>query len=353
VAHSVQRIGSRRGIGGGRRSRGFTLVELLVVIAIIGILIALLLPAVQAAREAARRMQCSNNLKQIGLALHNYHATYHCFPIGSRSGPVPPTNLTGSNWRSAILPYLEQEPLYKRLNFVGGSFCGSSSSGYTASGGNEVLLGLALDVYRCPSSTVDPQVNAPGSLNDLKCQMHHYVGISGAMPDPAGRPNVCKQSMRGVVCSTGLLVPNEIRGVRHASDGTSNTLIVSEQSGLVNLAVISSNYGGGWCGVGHGWYPPYTIDSLPGPAAPSDPNSAPNFYHCGLTVVRWAINSQTPTVCSSSQTYETNTILNSFHPGGVQGVLADGSVRLITENIDMETLRRLCAADDGKPLGPF
>ena len=148
-------------------------------------------------------------------------------------------------------------------------------------------------------------------------------------------------------------MPNETRRVGDATDGTSNTLIVAEQSGLVNGVVISSNYGGGWCGVGHGWYPPYTVATLPGPAAPADPAGAPNFYHCGLTVIRWAPNSQTATVYSSSQTYETNTVLNSFHPGGIHGVLGDGSVRFLAETIDMEVLRRLGSADDGCVIGDY
>src|SRR5512135_122792 len=105
------------------QSRGFTLIELLVVIAVIGILVALLLPAVQAAREAARRMQCSNNLKQIGLALHNYHDANKKFPFGSRGGSSwAQTGIKdGTNWRVSILPYLEQTALYSKLNF-GGSF---------------------------------------------------------------------------------------------------------------------------------------------------------------------------------------------------------------------------------------
>ena len=111
----------------------FTLVELLVVIAIIGILIALLLPAVQAAREAARRSQCTNSMKQIGLALHNYHDTHRCLPVGALPGWTGGTGgdatsrwVHGTNWRAAILPYLEQESLYDKLNFNGASFCGYS-----------------------------------------------------------------------------------------------------------------------------------------------------------------------------------------------------------------------------------
>ncbi len=296
-------------------------------------------------------MRCSNNLKQIGLALHNYHGAYRCFPIGSRSGPVAPTNLTGSNWRLALIPLRGAAALGDRLDFVGGSFSGSSTAGYAASGANEAMLGVIMDFYVCPSSTVDPAVNAPGSLNDRRMQIHHYVGISGSTPDPAGRA-ACKQSLRGIVSATGLLVPNETRRVDDATDGTSNTLIVAEQSGLVNGAVISSNYGGGWCGVGHGWYPAYTVATLPASDAPSDP-SAPNYYHCGLTVIHWAINSQTAAVYSSSQTYETNTIVNSFHPGGIEGTLADGSVRFLDQTMDMEVLRRLGSADDGCIIGNY
>jgi len=135
------------------KRRAFTLVELLVVIAIIGILIALLLPAVQAAREAARRSQCTNNLKQIGLALHNYHDVQRSFPLGAYTGVGPVYgHLSGTNWRTEILPYLEQGALYSKLTFDGSAFSGWS--GLPFSGGNVALSGLKLDVYLCPSSLI-------------------------------------------------------------------------------------------------------------------------------------------------------------------------------------------------------
>jgi prepilin-type N-terminal cleavage/methylation domain-containing protein len=322
----------------------FTLVELLVVIAIIGILIALLLPAVQAAREAARRSQCSNNLKQMGLALHNYHDSFQSFPFGSRSGTREPQNKSGTNWRASILGFLEQRTVFDQLNFETGFFgAGATKTGYF-SGGNEVLRNLLVPVYKCPSSTIDPFFNEAGSENDGGSLMHDYVGLAGAYPDPANRSGVCKQSSRGMVCRSGLLLPNEVRKMRDALDGTSNSIIVAEQSGTVNGIPIRANYAGGWTGTAADKNDPiYTVATMP---------TNYNFYHTGLTVFRYKINSQT-TSAGSQQTYHTNTILNSFHPGAILVLLADGSVRGLSETIEMGTMQRLCAADDGLPVGEY
>jgi len=120
-----------------RKQRGFTLIELLVVIAIIAILIALLLPAVQQAREAARRTQCRNNMKQLGLALHNYHDAFTTFPIGTQWSDDP-------NWRIGILPYLDQAPLYNSLNLSSGFMA------HNGMGSNDILYDVELNAYVCP-----------------------------------------------------------------------------------------------------------------------------------------------------------------------------------------------------------
>lgn len=328
---------------------GFTLVELLVVIAIIGILIALLLPAVQAAREAARRMQCSNNMKQLGLALHNYHNSFGSFPIGSRSGTLSPYNIFGTNWRTSLLAFLEQRTVFDELNFETGSFAGYAA--FPFSNGNEVLRELLVPVYRCPSNRTDPFVNSPTSINSERSMMHDYVGISGAYPDPGGRgTGACRHGLRGYVCNTGLLCPHEVRSIRDATDGTSNTVIVAEQSGVVERDPVRSNYGGGWAGA-RDHADGFNLTPRKANEIPNDGST--NYYHCGLTTVRFKINAENTTVGSSSTTYETNTILNSFHPSTIHVLLGDGSVRSLAETTNMDVVRRLAAADDGQLLGEF
>lgn len=322
------------------RRPAFTLVELLVVITIIGILIALLLPAVQAAREAARRSQCTNNLKQMGVAMHNYLDSYSKFPIGSRSGSIMPRNAYGTNWRASILPQMDQGSVFEQLNFRTGSFSGAS----TNFNGNPVLRDLLIPAYQCPSSPIDPFVNAPGTGNANRSQMHHYVGISGASPDPANRTDRCKQSSRGKVCDTGVLVPNECKGMEKITDGTSNTILLAEQSGMVNNEVLAANYSGGWTGTAADSLPIYTVSTMP---------TSTNYYYVGLTTIAWRLNYHIKTVNSSSQPYETNTILNSFHPGGIQIMLADGSTRFLSNTIEMAVLLNLGSADDGQVVGDF
>jgi len=323
---------------------GFTLIELLVVIAIIAVLIALLLPAVQQAREAARRSQCKNHLKQIGLALHNYHDIYNGFPIGARAGGdiAGGTDASrwvyGVNWRVSIFPQIDQAPLFNKLNFNTGSFSGYSV--IPADGGNEVLSGVLIPPYGCPSSAVDPLHNSttPYYDNAGKMQVVHYVGIAGAYPDPAGRDAECGTSNYGVPCNNGLLRPAAMTRLRDATDGSSNTLIVSEQSGLVGTVPISANYGGGWNGL-----------SKPGPAT----GSVGAYFAAGITTVRWEPNTKTPTNVYSGEPYGSNTILNSFHVGGIHALSADGAVRFISNNINMDTLRGICSMNDGVVVGEF
>ncbi|QDV52220.1 DUF1559 domain-containing protein [Gimesia fumaroli] len=325
--------------------RGFTLIELLVVIAIIAILIALLLPAVQQAREAARRSTCKNNMKQLGLALHNYNDNFTVLPIGSQTGSFP-------NWRVGVLPYLDQANVYNQLTRANGYW---AHSGFP---GNTVLYSVRLPVYKCPSNpygmtnTSDFNYSASNADSSLQSMIIDYVGISGATPDPAGRTNVCTGDILASSssnCNTGMLIPYESKRFRDCTDGTTNTIILAEQSGQVSGTQKSANALGAW----HGW----ANSSLTSWNARTPlPLSAGGFwYAAGTTTVRYPPNAYWKSTAPSpgNSRYSANTIINSHHVGGVHAVLTDGSVRFISENIDMDTLRQLCVRDDGKVIGEY
>ncbi len=321
----------------GLRRRGFTLVELLVVIAIIGVLVALLLPAVQAAREAARRTQCVNNLKQIGLALHNYHDTYKTFPYGSfnlrEAWPA-----SGTNWRALILPFMEQQTVHDQLTFSDNPavhFMAGGAAGGNALAGNEVLRRLIIPGYRCPSTVIDEL----GGHNNVDAMNVTYVGVQGAArPIPGPDPNRGTQDCgHGWSCNNGLLVANEAFGMQMATDGLSNTLIVTEQSALVQGRNLTANYYGGWFGSRH-------------PRRVGHPSGCGDLWQAGTSCVRFAPNSQILQTGATEAMFRNNTHWNSQHPGGINGLLADGSVTFIPETIDFMTLKRLACRYDGEPV---
>ncbi len=341
-------------LGYKRRTRGFTLVELLVVIAIIGILVALLLPAVQAAREAARRMSCSNNMKQVGLAMHNYHDTYKTFPYGEGAAPSALTGSgyawNGPNWRVAILPFMEQAPMYDQLNFSGTfDACRPGFRGRE----NAMLEGYTVPVYRCPSSSlpINGREVAPSPFNGNthNAQLIDYVGIQGSAPTgdritgtfPTGGACSNPTGYGGIYCENGILLPNQPMKFASITDGTSNTLIVGEQSAPIvdqngtRRRDIRSNYYGGWSG--HTSRGPLRYGTTGSP------------WGSGTTTIRYRINLNSAPAGADS-TWDANTILTSEHPGGIMSARADGSVDFVSETIDMLMLKRLGARDDGQPV---
>lgn len=328
---------------------GFTLVELLVVIAIIGVLVGLLLPAVQAAREAARRMQCSNNLKQQGLALHNYHDALKTFPIGvsyslNSMVAVRHEYCAGStNWRLSVLPFLEQSNAFNAVSFSSDlcSQCGATSLYGLFTGPNAFLKGLVFPIYSCPSSALDR--TEPSWCNFERTQIPDYVGVMGATPDPGGRAGVCSaQTPYGILCGNGMLVPSVARRIGECTDGTSNTVIVVENSGRVNNSDLRGSYQGGWAGYysigGNRRVNSYTAAELP--------------YGGATKTLRYPPNLRS-TAQGASTAYMWNTIVNSFHVGGVHGLLTDGSVQFLSNNTDFVNLTRLFACDDGTVVGEY
>jgi prepilin-type N-terminal cleavage/methylation domain-containing protein len=333
--------------------QGFTLVELLVVIAIIGILVALLLPAVQAAREAARRMQCTNNLKQMTLAMHNYHDVYKAFPVGGIAG----RNWTwGLSWMPRIMPYVEQEGSYDRMTFVG------DHPGWTWSGGSGVTNGYAwqnvrVPVLFCPSTPLETMVDAGG--NGILIARASYTGISGATDGngfangPYRWANCCDccdtYTMQGIISGGGVLVHGEYVKMGQITDGTSNTMVLGECSNFVynwdyttKDQQVNSVHG---FLMGSPW-PITVVQAVRDYWGGNPANLAARLFNC--TTIRYAPNSVGVSWPGVGANQGSNNGLYSPHSSSVIISLADGSVRSITESMNMYTLRILATRDDGK-----
>ncbi len=333
------------------RRGGFTLVELLVVIAIIGILVALLLPAVQAAREAARRMSCSNNLKQLGIALHNHHDTKKVLPPGGFSDqpPIGTGGGWGSSWLVFILPFHEQGAMFDKFLFTGNSGWGNANN-YTAASNS------GLEIYYCPSSPLSRIARNPYSGTNVPGPT--YVGISGAAPglipgytesrvyNPTSSAGCCSGGIAG---GGGTLVPGNARlNFGSFTDGLSNTLAVSENADFITTANGTKQdwRSGGVHGFLIGWH-----NATPPNGSTTD---ARTF---NMTTIRYGINQKkgwtdAPGNCGSQGVCDnasTNLPLNSSHPGGVMGLLCDGSVRFISQTTTVAILAAAATRDDGTP----
>ncbi len=313
----------------------FTLIELLVVIAIIAILIALLVPAVQKVREAAARTQCSNNLKQIGIAIHAYHDSHKELPVG-QSYP-----LDTAGWRIHLFPYLEMDNLYKGLDL--GDVAGTIAQP-TALSTSGQLLSTVQPVWNCPSSAL-PDIatdTMSGWFDPVGMMIPDYIGVMGAYPDPAGRSNVCYNSSNygGYWCNTGMFLANEAVRLQECTDGTSNTICVAEQSGKVGVNSSSvgydrrNRYHMPWGGV--------TRDGTVREWIGQDLD----LWGMGLTSVMYKINDPSPGA-GGNATYDGSTVINSFHSGGVNVVYTDASVHFISDNTNFANFQALCVRNDG------
>lgn len=272
----------------GDRRRGFTLIELLVVLSIMAILMGLLLPAVQQAREAARRTQCANNLRQLGLALHSYHEVHNSLPAGSYlMGPGFPVQ-TGWGWGSMILAMVDQAPLQAQLDY----------SLATATGGNRQQIVTPLAAWRCPSDPAPPVIDVEF--------------LDGS------RANVATGNYAG---SEGVLSEMSSERFGHVTDGLSNTLLLGErnyQAGVNGAGEFTS----AWCGQ-MSTEQGYVFNSIPHVAAvPGRPINLSNAPQC----------------------------FSSHHTGGATFVLGDGSGRFINESIDQGVWQALGTPRGGEPF---
>jgi prepilin-type N-terminal cleavage/methylation domain-containing protein/prepilin-type processing-associated H-X9-DG protein len=308
-------------------ARGFTLIELLVVIAIIAILIALLLPAVQQAREAARRTQCRNNLKQLGLALHNYHDVHNIFAIQSGLAVDGQQPWQAGRHRKGsllvqLLPYIEQAPLYGKIDF------GGDVDAWFLATANGVRT-LNIPAYLCPSDTITINLDRAHA---------NYLGSMGhqRMSDNAGW---CSNQYPGNTLGTGATVGHgttiqmsQISGIfargaaaarmRDITDGTSNVIMMAESRPDCN------DHGA------QGWF-----------------NANGTFALATTAPINWNTCRSKPgyraSSCNAWDNWQTSMGIKSQHVGGAQILMCDGSVHFISENMDYMTLQRLGDRRDG------
>jgi len=321
--------------------RGFTLIELLVVIAIIAILIALLLPAVQQAREAARRTQCRNHLKQLALALHNYHDTHTVFPYGHR-GESSTIIHSRDCWFHRILPYIDQGPLANQYeadttNYVHQIVAGTAGT----------LAATKIPMLSCPSDPSAPGVGACG--NNVGFQGSYGVNAGIGLTSTVDATGLLTVTDRNTAAGDagGLFFINSRKGIRDCVDGTSNTLLASE--GIIrgtSTTAVWGELGGYWGGSPHGAFG-FSTAETPNSSVPD------RVYTCKAATLTGAPKSAP---CESGNTLGLAGRYNfarSYHTGGVHAAMADGSVRFISDNLDRQTWMRLGKRNDGQVLGEF
>jgi hypothetical protein len=359
-----------------------------------GVLVALLLPAIQAAREAARRTQCNNNLKNISLSLQNYHDTYKTFPAGAmHAGLRGSSERIGPSWWVGTLPFCESRNIYDRI--MASQRPGAPGNGaFNAQNFNLNLAGAPLTRYvpdwmRCPSSPLPPMEVSVGAGPvvlptyvgisggcDIAADSSDYQGASGPigfMPPYSSRPyrNRSKGAGHvpgGIITASGMLPPCEYTKMAVCTDGTANTIIVGEQSDWLRDVdpSISTNYHGdaGWDTSGTG--PPTasttagggfvsgTIQSNPLPFVLRGETGSPaTAYDCyNITTVRYRADLKrvlgTTAYPGCSEDHGINNPLQSPHPGGLLVTCVDGSVQFISGTTDLAVLLRLAIRDDGQ-----
>ncbi len=305
-----------------RRARGFTLIELLVVIAIIGVLVALLLPAVQSAREAARRSQCLNNLKQLGIGMHNHHDTEGTFPFGCFNSPA-------QAWTFRVLPYMEQVAMSNALNM--------NATFYDAR--NQTVTSATLTVFMCPSDPGAGSIMKVSGQPDRK--KGNYVVNWGnshydqGNPNPFAGPNGSVVPVRGAFRVNTKTVPPY--NLRDFTDGTSGTLLMSELIAAMPNGSIYDLRGDIWS----------TSRCATMFMAYTQPNSKIPDQMDGKTDCAFPMMSNPPCLNGTGSQPDFNAA-RSFHSGGVNCLMADGSVRFIKNTVNIDIWRALSTPAGGE-----
>lgn len=322
------------------RRSAFTLIELLVVIAIIAVLIGLLLPAVQKVREAAARAKCSNNLKQLGLAVHGFHDTNQVLPKGFRDSP----GATGQvehrreNWFQLCLPYMEQQAVYDTYIADNTGF----NTGDTVNQWLHQMTGTQrtaiVPIMSCPSDGAAPGKGANGGTTAFQGS---YAVCAGGMTwsgtTPTQVDTTAAADPGGMFYRDSKLAINTIR------DGSSNTLMASEGIIRGNSTGAWGELGGFWGGAPHGSFG-FSTFQLPNTSA------ADRVYSCKATTYPGAPNNAPCENGSAGSLPGRWNYARSYHTGGVNVAMGDGSIRFLRDNIDLQTYRALGTRSDGIPV---
>ncbi len=315
--------------------RAFTLIELLVVIAIIGVLIALLVPAVQKVREAAARAQCQNNLKQLGLAFHNYHDQHKHLPSGGRK-------VYGYQigWAKDVFPFIEQDNAANRIESYNPGGTISPFRFYDPPhNGNDAFFTTPIPNFICPSSelgTGSPDIADGNGVNRSQQSALHYRGVGGSSTVGMiqGYYNGTATNWRSY-CTSGVIYPeSEVRLVK-ITDGTSSTLMIGECSSTLDGWVPTTE---GWGGIQSWVWGFYYYGS----DAPSDPSANKGYLMLDTKYIR------RPIQYGGSFDYNDTPFRSAHAGGGANFAFCDGSVHFLTPNIDLTLLQSLATRSQGE-----
>ncbi|MDR2438421.1 MAG: DUF1559 domain-containing protein [Planctomycetaceae bacterium] len=357
------------------KRRGFTLVELLVVIAIIGVLIALLLPAVQAAREAARRIQCSNNFKQIGIALHNYHDTNLAFPM---EGTIPPNNTAPTaaapfggyyfGITVRLLPFIEQTQLFSQFtmgNYLTTAVFSASDGGTSLSDAFYLSKTVMPSWYLCPSTPMKKnRLSVGGNAGTPRYEgttafATHYFGIAGSIGVKSDgtvyEPLYVTPATAGdsLVAQNGFFYPDSNTTFSSITDGTSNTFAFSEIA-WEGCQHYRAWYRGSFM-RGSGTTATYSMMSVKSVSVYLKQSSSPYYDTSQQLRINGGpkhVNDSTTTVYNLYSAYSNIGVWGSNHNGGCQFLLGDGSVRFVSETLNPDIMLSCGSGNGGESVSP-